>query len=60
MDENTISNKLGVFEVPGMWYGLFAKESFSIRDIVICVYHGKKILRKKVYAKSHLSMAGTP
>ena len=45
-DENTNSNKLGVFEVPGMGCGLFAKEPFSIKDRIICVYHGKKILRK--------------
>ena len=52
MDENTNISNLGVFEVPGMGYGLFAKESFSIKDRVICVYHGKKISRKKAYAKT--------
>ena len=49
------SNKLGVFEVPGMGFGLFAKESFSIKDSVICVYQGKTITRNKAYAKTQQS-----
>ena len=38
-----------------MGYGLFAKQSFSIKDRVICVYHGKKISQKKAYAKTQQS-----
>ena len=38
-----------------MGYGLFAKEAFSIKDRVICVYHGKRISPKKAYAKTQQS-----
>ena len=55
VEENTNSNKLGVFEVPGRGYGLFSKESFSIKDRVICVYHRNKITRKKAYVKTQQS-----
>ena len=55
MDKNTNSNRLGAFEVSGMGNGLFAKEAFSIKDIVICVYHGMKITRQYAYAKMQLS-----
>ena len=55
MDGNANSNNLGVFEVPGMAYGLFVKECFSIQDSVICIYHGKQISRNKAYAKMQQS-----
>ena len=38
-----------------MGYGLFAKQEFSIKNRVICVYHGKKISHKKAYAKQNKS-----
>ena len=41
-NEYTNSDKLGVYAVKGMRYGLFAKQDFSIMDRFICVYHGKK------------------
>ena len=41
--------------MPGMGHGLFVKEAFSIKDRVICVYHGKRISRKYAYAKTQLS-----
>ena len=40
-DEYTNNDKLGVYAVEGMGYGLFAKQDFSIKDRLICVYHGK-------------------
>ena len=55
MDENINNNKLGVFQVPGMGYGLFEKEPFSIKTRDICVYNGKKISRKYAYAKTQRS-----
>ena len=36
-DEYTNNDKLGVCEVEGMGYGLFAKQDFSIKDRLICV-----------------------
>ena len=54
-DEHTNNEKLGVYAVEGMGYGLFAKQEFSIKDRIICVYHGKKISRKKAYAKQNKS-----
>ena len=38
-----------------MGHWLFAKLIFSIKNRVICVYHGKKISRKKAYAKKQKS-----
>ena len=38
-----------------MGRGLFAEQEFRIKDRYICVYHGKKILRKKAYAKQNRS-----
>ena len=54
-NEYTNNDKLGVYAVKGMGYGLFAKQEFSIKDRIMCVYHGKKISRKKAYAKQNKS-----
>ena len=50
-DENTNSDKLGVYEVKEIGYGFLTRQDFSIKDRLICVYHGKKIPRKKAFAK---------
>ena len=50
-DENTKSDELGVYAVEETGYVLFAKQNFSIKDRLICVYHGRQISRKKAYAK---------
>ena len=50
-DAHTSTDKLGVYPVEGIGNGLFAKQEVSIRDRLICVYNGRKISRKKAYAK---------
>ena len=35
--------------------GLLAKQEFSKRDRLICVYHGRKSSREKAYAKHNQS-----
>ena len=46
--DDSNNDKLGVYEVPGMGYGLFATQSFSIKDRVICVYNEKNISQKGI------------
>ena len=47
VDEDTNNDKLGVYHVPGIGDGKFAKKSFGIKNRVICVYHGNKISQKR-------------
>ena len=54
-DENINAHKLGVYTVKGMGYGFFAKQEFSIKDRLLCVYHGRANSRKKEYAKHNKS-----
>ena len=54
-DENTNTDKLWAYPVERMGYGLFTKQKFSISVRLLCVYHRRKISRKKAYTKHNKS-----
>ena len=63
VDENTNSDKLGVFDVPGKGYGLFVKEVADYYQLPLCMDGWddtrKKCYNKRGYANDAINWDGT-